>query len=49
MRDEENEFTVHLRVGYKTVLLVMVVFDFLHLSIREIVDTNVIEHLLGVR
>jgi len=40
------EIAVRLKVGYKTVLLVVVVFDFVHLSFREIVNTSWFEHLL---
>ncbi|DAD50500.1 TPA_asm: hypothetical protein [ssRNA phage Zoerhiza.1_3] len=40
------EVSVRLKVGYKTVLLVVVVFDFVHLSFREIVNTSWFEHLL---
>jgi len=42
------EVTVHLRIGYKTVLLVVVVFDFVHLSLRELLNTSLIEQLLGL-
>lgn len=39
------EVTVHLKVGYKTVLLVVVVFDLIHLSFREVINSSLIEHL----
>jgi hypothetical protein len=41
------EINVRLRVGYKTVLLVVVVFDIVHLSLREFVDWTVVENFLG--
>lgn len=41
------EVTVHLKVGYKTVLLVVVIFDLVHLSVRELLNTNFVEQLLG--
>jgi len=47
-RDDGAEFTVHLKVGYKTVLLAVVIFDLVHLSIREIYSTSWVEHLLGL-
>jgi len=40
------EIAIRLKVGYKTVLLVVVVFDLVHLSLREIINTNLVEHLL---
>jgi len=45
--DDGAEVTVHLRVGYKTVLLVVVVFDLVHLSVRELFDASWFEQLLG--
>jgi hypothetical protein len=39
------EVTVHLKVGYKTVLLVVVVFDLVHLSLRELVNATWFEQL----
>jgi hypothetical protein len=42
------EVTVHLKVGYKTVLLVVVVLDLVHLSIREIYSSSWFEQLLGL-
>jgi len=42
------EVTVHLKVGYKTVLLVVVVFDLVHLSVRELFNSSFIEQLLGI-
>jgi len=44
--DDGAEVTVHLKVGYKTVLLVVVVFDFIHLSLRELVNSSFVEQLL---
>jgi hypothetical protein len=41
------EFTVHLKVGYKTVLLVVVIFDLVHLSIREIYSSGFAEQVLS--
>jgi len=46
MGDGGAEVSVRLKVGYKTVLLVVVIFDFVHLSFREIVNTSWFEHLL---
>jgi len=46
--DSGAEITVHLRLGYKTVLLVVVVFDLVHLSIREIYSASWFEQLLGL-
>jgi hypothetical protein len=46
--DEGAEVTVHLKVSYKTILLVVVVLDFLHLSIREIYSSSWFEQLLGL-
>jgi len=46
--DDGAEINVHVRVGYKTVLLVVVVFDFVHLSIREIYSAGWFEQLLGL-
>jgi hypothetical protein len=46
--DDGAEVTVHLKVGYKTVLLVVVVFDLIHLSVREIYNSSWIEQLLGL-
>jgi hypothetical protein len=47
---QENgaEVTVHLKVGYKVVLLVVVVFDLVHLSMRELVNATWFEQLLGL-
>jgi len=45
-RDDGAEISVRLKVGYKTVLLVVVVFDLVHLSIRELINTSWFEHLL---
>jgi hypothetical protein len=39
------EVTVHLKVGYKTVLLVVVVFDLVHLSLREAFNATWFEQL----
>jgi hypothetical protein len=39
------EVTVHLKVGYKTVLLVVVIFDLVHLSLREVVDATWFQNL----
>jgi len=46
--DSGAEITVHLKLGYKTVLLVVVVFDLVHLSIREIYSASWFEQLLGL-
>jgi len=45
--DHTNELDVRLRVGYKTVLLIVVVFDVVHTSIREMVDAPVVQNLLS--
>jgi hypothetical protein len=48
--DEQNdgaEVTVHLKVGYKTVLLVVIVFDLVHLSVRELWNASFVEQLFG--
>jgi hypothetical protein len=45
---EGAEVTVHLKVGYKTILLVVVIFDLVHLSVRELVNTTWFEQLLGL-
>jgi hypothetical protein len=42
------EVTVHLKVSYKTVLLVVVVFDIAHTSLREIFSSNLIENLFSL-
>jgi len=42
------EIAVRLKIGYKTVLLVVVVFDFIHLSFREITNAAWFEQLLGL-
>jgi len=44
-KDDGAEVTVHLRVGYKTVLLVVVIFDLVHLSVRELLHTGWLEQL----
>jgi hypothetical protein len=46
--DDGAEVTVHLKVGYKTVLLVVVVFDLVHLSMRELVNATWFEQMLGL-
>jgi len=33
--DGEDGITIYLKINYKVVLLVLVVFDLLHLSLRE--------------
>lgn len=45
--EESNEFILHLRVGYKTVLLIVVVFDLIHTSIQELVNRELIQNFLG--
>jgi hypothetical protein len=45
--DDHNELTINLKVGYKTVLLIVVVFDLVHTSIRELVNSEMIMNLLG--
>lgn len=47
LTDESNEFILHLRVGYKTVLLIVVVFDLIHTSIQELVNREFIQNFLG--
>lgn len=47
--DNGAEITVHLRVGYKVVLLTVVVFDLVHLSLRELVNASWFEQLLGLQ
>lgn len=44
--DELNEFTIHLKLSYKTVLLVVVVLDVLHISMRELVSTGTLDHVI---
>ena len=46
--DDGAEVTVHLKIGYKTVLIVVVVFDLIHLSMRELVEATWFEQLLGL-
>lgn len=46
--DDGAEITVHLKVSYKTILLVIVVLDLVHLSIREIYSSSWFEQLLGL-
>jgi hypothetical protein len=47
--DEDGaEVTVHLKVGYKTVLLVVVVFDLVHLSIRELFGSGFVGQLASL-
>jgi hypothetical protein len=46
--DDGAEVTVHLKVGYKTVLLVVVIFDLVHLSVRELINSSWIENFLGL-
>lgn len=43
------DVTIRVKVGFKTILLVVVIFDLVHLSIREILDFTFIENLLGAR
>lgn len=45
--DELNSLEVHLKVGYKTVLLVVVLADLIHTSLQEVVDVGIIQQLLG--
>lgn len=45
--DDGADITVRLKIGYKTVLLVVVVFDLIHLSMRELVDSSWIQNLFG--
>jgi hypothetical protein len=42
------EVTVHLKIGYKTVLLIVVVFDLVHLSLREFFNASWVEQILGL-
>lgn len=37
---EGAEFTVHVKLGYKSILLVVVFFDLIHLSVREIINRD---------
>jgi len=46
--DDGAEVTVHLKVSYKTLLLVVVVFDLVHLSLREFFDASWFQQLLGL-
>jgi hypothetical protein len=46
--EDGAEVTVHLKVGYKTVLLVVVIFDLVHLSVRELVNATWFEELFGL-
>jgi len=47
LTDEANELHINLRVGYKTVLLVTVIFDLIHTSIQEVVNKQVIDQLVS--
>lgn len=38
--EEGAEFTVHVKLGYKAILLVVVFFDLIHLSVREIINRD---------
>ena len=38
--DGGAEITVHLKVSYKTILLAVVIFDVIHLSLREFIDAG---------
>jgi hypothetical protein len=46
--DDGAEIAIRLKVGYKTVLLVVVVFDLVHLSLRELIHATWFEQLLGL-
>jgi hypothetical protein len=46
--DDSAEITVNLKVGYKVVLLIVVVFDLVHLSIRELINSSWIEQMFGL-
>jgi hypothetical protein len=37
---EGAEFTVHVKLGYKALLLVIVIFDLISLSLREIIERD---------
>lgn len=39
-RGDGAEFTIHLKLGYKSILLVVVFFDIIHLSVREIINRD---------
>lgn len=45
--DENNEIAIRIRVSYKTLLLVIVIFDVLHRSINLVIDSSFFENLLG--
>ena len=44
--DHGAEVTVHLKVGYKTILLAVVIFDVVHLSVRELVDADWVSNII---
>lgn len=46
--DDGAEINVRLRVGYKTVLLAVVIFDLVHLSLRELINASWFEQLFGL-
>lgn len=39
-REDGAEFTVHVKLGYKSVLIVVVLFDLISLSMREIMERD---------
>jgi hypothetical protein len=44
--DNGAEVTVHLKVGYKTILLAVVLFDVVHLSVRELIDADWMSNII---
>jgi hypothetical protein len=48
LQKEDNgaEVTVHLKVGYKTILLGVVIFDVVHLSLREFIDADWMSNII---
>jgi hypothetical protein len=46
LTDESNSFEVRLKVGYKTVLLVVVLADLIHTSFQEVVGADTIQTFL---
>jgi hypothetical protein len=44
---EFNELNIQLKVSYKTLLLVFVLFDVLHKSINVLVDTHFVQSFIN--
>jgi hypothetical protein len=43
---EFNEISINLRISYKTILLIVVVFDVTHRFVTALADSSFIERLL---